>query len=490
MDDAIRVLLVDDEPPVIEGLAAAIERDLSGFTVCGSAGNGRQAIEMARALQPDIILLDVQMPGVDGIEALRTMREHGIQSLAILVTAYERFDVARRGYGLGVRDYLVKPIGPRTIREALTKAETEIRQERQRELHSVELAEDNTRMLRTLERALLHLILAGISDSIAVAEMLTHLGLDGTTVVPVIVRGREGASLGELADRLRYTVHGLVGTLSANTIVALAFHGSESVDTVRDRIGHSLTFASDPSALEVLVGKPAEISDAAAAVEKLSGRTDGVPDARLVQTRAAVLRAVRTGDTDRAIAALHEYTRAAEEQSVLAEAVEALLVLGADAVSGVRGTVADHALEAVLECRRLQDRESRVELARRLIASWAQTLSQIDSLSPVVQAAVSLVRNEFADDISIDELAERLKVSASHLSRTFSAEVGQPLSAYITDVRIQHAFTLLDAGDHSVKEVAALCGYRDPNYFSRAFRAATGQSPSEYAQSRRINADT
>ena len=486
MSDVIRVLIIDDEPPVIEGLAATIDREVPDCQVVGSAANGRHAIEKARELQPDVILLDVQMPGVDGIEALRTMREQGVKAIAILVTAYELFDVARRGYGLGVRDYLVKPVGPRTIREVLAKAASEIRQERARESHVVEMAEGKTRMLRTLERALLHLILAGLPDSPAVSEMLSQLGLDGLVVVPVVILARRPpeAGISELAERLHYTVHGLVGVIAADRIVALAFHGKDGAAQVRERIERSLAFQSRSSKLTVQVADPVPLHQVAAVISELSGSTSTAPDARLYQLRGAAVRAVRTGDTVRAHSLFDEYVHLASQNGIVAEAVEALLVLAADAANTHRGAVVDRALETILSYRKLSDTEGQVELARRHLAAWAQSDGITQSLSSVVRAAVELVRDEFAHDLSIDEIAGRLQVSPSHLSRTFSAEVGQPLSAYLADVRIQQASDLLQAHEHSVKEIAALCGYRDPNYFSRVFRAATGLSPSEYSQRR------
>jgi len=489
--DVLRVLIVDDEPPVIEGLAATIDREIPSYRVVGSAANGRQAIEKARELQPDVILLDVQMPGVDGIDALRTMREQGVQAIAILVTAYERFDVARRGYGLGVRDYLVKPVGPRTIREVLAKAESEIRQERERESHVVEMAEGKTRMLQTLERALLHLVLAGLPDSPAVPEMLSQLGLDGLTVVPVVifVHRPPEAGISELAERLQYTVHGLVGVIATDRIVALAFHGKDSAAQVRERIERSLAFQSQSSHLKVQVADPVPLHQVAAVISHLSGSNRTAPHVRLHQLRGATVRAVRTGDILRAYSLFDEYVRLASRSGVVAEAVEALLVLAADAVNTHRGAAVDRALETILSYRKLSDTEGQVELARRHLAIWAQLDGTTQSLSSAVRAAVELVRNEFDRDLSIEGIAGRLQISPSHLSRTFSAQVGQPLSAYLADVRMQHASNLLRAQEHSVKEIATLCGYRDPNYFSRVFRAATGLSPSEYSK-RRYSVET
>lgn len=483
MSDAIRLLIVDDEPPVIEGLRATIERELPGFTVVGSASNGREAIEHARTLHPDVVLLDVQMPGIDGIEALRTMREQGVRSIAILVTAYERFDVARRGYGLGVRDYLVKPVGPRTIREALHKAEEEIRRERDRDAHVVEISEGHTRVLRIVERALLHLLLAGAAGTSIVREMLEHLALDGRTVLPVLVHHDTRRPAREICDRVRYTVHGLVGPIDPGRILALEFRPGPDPAAIRARIERALRGGDGETDATLTLGDVAPLEGIGAAVRELVGATTLTPDIELFRLRTAIVRSVRLGDAAAATALLDEYVGESARYGIVAEALEALLVMAADATGGHRGATVDRALAAIVESRKLHDVEAAIGVARERLREWIGSAEE-GSLTPMVRSAVTIVRSEFDSELSIEEIADRLSVSSSHLSRTFSAEVGQPLSAYLADVRLQHACELLEAGELSIKEIAVRCGYRDPNYFSRAFRGATGVAPSEYARDR------
>ncbi|HPE36463.1 MAG TPA: response regulator, partial [Spirochaetales bacterium] len=107
----MRVLVVDDEQPVVDGLCHLIGKDESGdFQVVGQARSGREAVDKARALSPDIMLLDVNMPGLSGLDAAREIRKRGDMPVFILVTAYERFDIALEAVQLGIVDYLLKPV--------------------------------------------------------------------------------------------------------------------------------------------------------------------------------------------------------------------------------------------------------------------------------------------------------------------------------------------------------------------------------------------
>jgi len=110
-----RIFLADDERPVLDGVAAAIRKRLPDVVICGTASTGREAIDGAIRERPDVILMDVRMPGMSGLEGLRELRASAPETVPILLTAYERFDVAKEAFGLGVYDYLVKPFSPREL---------------------------------------------------------------------------------------------------------------------------------------------------------------------------------------------------------------------------------------------------------------------------------------------------------------------------------------------------------------------------------------
>jgi len=118
-----RVLIVDDELPIINGLSFLFKRYFQAdYSVVGTARSGREAIEKSMALAPEIILMDVQMPGISGLEVIRELSHEGGAKAFILVTAYERFDIAREALSMGVCDYLLKPVSRERLDVALRTA--------------------------------------------------------------------------------------------------------------------------------------------------------------------------------------------------------------------------------------------------------------------------------------------------------------------------------------------------------------------------------
>ena len=137
-----RILIVDDEQPVASGIAHIIRRDFSrGFEIAGMADGGREAIDKVTSLTPDIVLMDVRMPGFSGIDAIRELRRRGTKAAFIMNTAYERFEIAREAIELGVVDYLLKPVSTEALAASLSLAVAWLDRNDELERNKLELRE-------------------------------------------------------------------------------------------------------------------------------------------------------------------------------------------------------------------------------------------------------------------------------------------------------------------------------------------------------------
>jgi two-component system, LytTR family, response regulator AlgR len=116
---SLRVLIVDDEPPARERLRSMV-REIEGFDVADEAENGRRALELCDSLRPDIVLLDVRMPGIDGLEVARQLATQPEPPAVIFVTAFDEY--ALQAFDSEAIAYLLKPIRAEKLHAALTKA--------------------------------------------------------------------------------------------------------------------------------------------------------------------------------------------------------------------------------------------------------------------------------------------------------------------------------------------------------------------------------
>jgi two-component system response regulator YesN len=120
------VLIVDDEEPIIESYSFILDQGVEGFTLAGIARNGNEAVSRIHDLRPDVVFLDINMPGLDGLEVMERVHADFPGTVFVLSTAYERFDIAKRAIPLGVFAYLVKPVTKKVFVETLDAIREEL----------------------------------------------------------------------------------------------------------------------------------------------------------------------------------------------------------------------------------------------------------------------------------------------------------------------------------------------------------------------------
>ena len=118
-EQKIKVILVDDEKMVVESMRAVVDWESEGFILCATCLNGFQALDAIRKYHPDIVITDIRMPVMDGIELIQRTREFDGQATFIILSGYGEFELAQRAMKEGVREYLLKPCGEKEILEAL-----------------------------------------------------------------------------------------------------------------------------------------------------------------------------------------------------------------------------------------------------------------------------------------------------------------------------------------------------------------------------------
>ena len=117
-----KLLIADDEQIVLDSIKFIIEKNFLYMVEVGTARSGREAIEKAEIFKPDIIFMDIMMPGINGFEAIKEIRSRLNDVLIIILTAYERFDYAREVIKLGITEYLLKPVSREKIVETVRKS--------------------------------------------------------------------------------------------------------------------------------------------------------------------------------------------------------------------------------------------------------------------------------------------------------------------------------------------------------------------------------
>lgn len=506
-----RILVTDDERPVIDTISLIVRRELAGeFEVAGTAMSGREAIEKAGTLAPDIILMDVRMPGITGLDAIREIRKRGSAAVFILVTAYERFEIAREAVELGVIDYLLKPITKDVLGRTLRNAAEALDRRGEAERREIDHREREETMRGFVEAAFLHGIVLGDSFGTDLAKYRAVLGLEDACAVagaaaflPAAGSPKPEEDVRSLHERLRATVRykttALMGPLLAGYSVLLlplksVQDAEEAVAGLRRTILQSHGTDLEKGFLRLGFGGALPLEEIgsswrSALRQALAAKTDTAVPAgeHAYDEDEAFLESLAGGATERARLGLERILDPLRSLPVvpLCDRYRIISLFGSAVRLLVRRGLADaQTARFAMDCEELRLADSGALLAlaaQARLAALVETMGRTPRWSPLVARAITYIHENCGRSMSLETTAFALGISPNRLSRIFSEETGQGFSDYLIDYRIEKAKEMLLQPGASIKQVSISCGYPDPNYFSRLFKKVTGLTPTSFS---------
>ncbi|MFP4331574.1 MAG: helix-turn-helix domain-containing protein [Spirochaetaceae bacterium] len=488
------VLIVDDEEPVLESYSYLVESSLDDFTVGGTARSGGEAIMQARNHRPDVVVMDIVMPGMDGIDTIREMQHEFPDALYILSTAYERFDLAQRAIPLGVFAYLVKPVSRKRFIEMMFRAKESLDEKRERiGLRLEEAAQGEATIAQETRDFMLSLTWKPFDETTwGRYRTLFRLPSDRGTVA--VVGLTDTAVYPEVAERLARRHRCIWMEYMGRMVVCIA--DSTLEERVR-RFIHGIIadkIPGDPAAT-VGVGSNRSFRELYLSYDEAIRE---IPAARESAERLRAFRA-RVREFGRAIARARRAEDLASLYETLADrafytwpfpvARYRIAVLFERVLHDfdVRFGDPEFSLliaDPVLDVSKFETRKEvdawAYRVLRRLVEE--QTRHVGEQWPPVLKQAVRHIDTHFAEPLQLTSVAERCGVSPGYLSRLFSEHLHVSFNDHLNAVRLDQAEQMLVEGTHPVKEIAYEVGYQDPNYFSRIFKKFKGVSPSRYSR--------
>ncbi|MCG8478226.1 MAG: response regulator [Spirochaetales bacterium] len=529
------ILIADDEAPIREGIRDRIDWEALGFRLVADCGDGREALAAFRIHGPDVVLSDIRMPFLDGIELTRTILTERPQTHVLLLTGHDEFEYAQAAVRLQVWDFLLKPISSKQLHDVLARLASEMVEEQRRRSDVARLRrqwEEHLPLLR--ERSLNELILGEgpIDDAL---ERLDELGIAFEHIRKRVVlvapdRGEEMnegrrdpqdkrgvggdlqmLALSNLVRDLLATPTGAVQFLTHDERIALVLSGDdgdlfERLDRLRrrasDRLGTSVTIGIGRA-----YGRTEEIRrsyrDADRALMQrflfggnriLSAETyDATSDATWHNhsaLRAELMQRIRHVDRRGAYDALARLiedartTRQPIERCVLnLQRALARLLDGMEELNLDREIAAlsrSNPFEEIAAMPTLDAVEPWFEaLIGRMFDVLEERIGNQGELK--VRSARAYLAEHYSDaGLSLTHVCAELSVSVSHFSKSFKAVTGRTFVEYLTELRIEKAKELLVSEGSRGYEIAPRVGFRDPHYFSTIFKKVCGVTPTQF----------
>ncbi len=501
----IRVMIVDDERPIVEGLRTIIRKDLKEeFEVVATASSGSESLLLFEQTNPSVVLMDVMMPGLTGLETLKAIRLKDKNAIFILITASERFDIAREAVSLQVMEYLVKPIEREKVVSALRKAAsqvignlTNLSQE-----WRIQEQKEQTRLFQT--KALCFAIMTGEDLSETRTQLLDTLGLNTeSVVVGAIIFRSEGAQseYTSLAQTLHYKTRALLGPLAGDrSLILLPVTLKETSDmeihSVVDPLLGAFPNLFDSGGARIGWGKPVEWARAH------ESWCDALMHSQLQDAQDALVVSDEGEGFFQFEERLWDGTTIDKSEALRTELKKDAMVwrnLGLVPPWGryrwvillgnlyrrmvLEGVISVQEAVGLMDFKDIIEETRTEEWVRRLEIRMSPILEQLKvrkRYSPPVYQGIETVSKTFDKQISLESVADQIGISPGRLSRLFVLETGKGFSEYLIDFRLERACKLLSQPGSSVKSVSISVGYTDPNYFARLFRKRLGLTPSSF----------
>lgn len=512
-----KILLADDEKIVTDAISLIIEKNFDDI-IFETVRSGRDAIEKADSFKPNIVLMDIRMPGINGIDAIREIRKGQKETLFIIMSAYEQFEFAKEAVKLGVIDYLLKPINKNTIVSAIENAKEIYENERQNRLKHIESIEKYENILPYIEDNFIFFLLLGHISSKQSKKYHDILSLkyEGGYILTLELQEKNEFDIYDeslyiyIRDILKYKCTCIVGPIILSRITIFVSTNNkeeysqrlEAVQLAEYLVGKTLESKTNVD-ISIGIGSYRILDDIYISYEEslkalnfgqskdINHITDFVNDKHEklpypFEAEKTLIDMCCVGQKDEALIAfseLYSYVYNNYSNSFLEgkdKLIEVMVMLQRNVIqSGMNIKYYSNYLFAM---EKIMDY---IELERwcreRISLICEEFINQrTKNISHIIIEAKKYIKANYDKEITLDEISRHTCVSPHYFSRLFKEEAGENYIDYLTQIRIDRAKELMEKSDLSIKEICFKIGYGDPNYFSRLFKKVEKLTPSEY----------
>ncbi|HNY21256.1 MAG TPA: response regulator [Treponemataceae bacterium] len=527
------VFLVEDEPLIRQNIRNTIENGNEPFTCIGEAGDGELALTIIQDLKPDILITDIKMPFMDGLTLARHAKAIIPWLRIIIVSGYDDFDLAREAIGIGVDQYILKPMASKDLFAALHIASDKIAEHKRQSVSYLKDLSNDEMVKNALVGSFLERLCngeIGADEALGRAKELSIGLLSARYAVAIARYEGKGGNQNRMAvsSKVKYALvddPDVFYYMSGPDSVVLIVKGPTDIDTtgkayqVAQTLKHEI---EDDGGMVLTVG-----------ISGVTNRISGIHDAFheagvLLKTFADVGRGrifcsgdLGHGDSD-AVQPIDDLFEADVESKLkfatpddvpaivgdLAKNIDAdemqgllyryyiLMDLTAAAMRIIRGfnpqmTPAELSRHFV-DRRKVFDSaissEEFTELATKICLKFIELRDSGNSChhKKLVRKACEYIKENYNDpDISLNTVANHVSLSPTHFSTIFAQEMSVTFIDYLTEVRIEKVKELLVSTDEKIVSIAFSVGYNEPNYLSYLFKKREGLSPKEYRQQKK-----
>lgn len=510
-----KIMLVDDEILIRESIRECVNWEKEGFIYCGDASDGELALPLIEQQLPDILITDIKMPFMDGLELSAVVRQRLPQIKIIILSGHDDFQYAQSALRLGVEDYCLKPVSSADLVQLLHAAS-----------HRIDEEQRLKRTYAYTPEKLFADLCGGLIGTAAAIEAADQLDLQLTTPYYAVAilslapsdprklhlsQAAYQAAGQLLADQLKELPNSFVYKRSrTESVLILKGSQPELISTKLETLAAILQRKMKTAVgceLSLSLGSVQErlqsvhVSYLEAEEDKMWKKLSKQNKAKLWEVsfdpssdlvlldRNRLIDFLKLGSSKEAPGFVRQF--AAELNGMNWDSMYAYYLINDITLELVRtakqsfqtgGNRAELMKELQQQIRCISNFEESLDYLTTLLERlWRWRAEGSDKYGELIDKVKQQIREHYDDDqLSLYEISKKIGVSSSHLSKIFSQETGQTMTEYLTTTRIGKAKELLKTTRSKTFEIAFQVGYNDQHYFSNLFKKVTGLTPTEY----------
>ncbi|MBN2625576.1 MAG: response regulator [Spirochaetales bacterium] len=530
--DLYKIILVDDEDEVRGRISSKISEE-SGFVIVGTAGNGYDALELIEKLSPAVVLTDIRMPFIDGIELASLIRRDYPTVRVAFISGYDEFEYAREAIELNVSSYLTKPVTQEDISRFLTRLKGELDREFKEKYNLERLQrsyEENLPLL--MDNSFTAFLVSSGRSQMQAREDLRSCGveLDGINYLVVQVQVEDDGERRDLREfeRMKHALRSLIGTtLERREFSFKSFRFSEGIFFLIEERNRLFLKEIDPVFFEIVklaekflslrinIGisrlrnhfrqlnlayeescKALDHSRFLNAgrivyIDQLDSKGNAPAVLSLTEGEIKTLeQTIRFGSDSEVrdlldslkMAGLRNAKGGVNFRMYAVNLVDVLVKYAAFVGVDLNSIAGEDVLEKLIRFRSLDQVFDWVLSLAFKLREWNLDTRRSGS-QKILDRAVHMIEQNFNDPrLSLDDVCEELGISVSYLSLLFRKNMDTTFVKYLTKIRIDKACELLRLTGDKIVDIAGQCGYNDVYYFSHSFKKSRGVSPKKYRE--------
>ena len=539
----IKVFLVEDEMVIRRGIKNSIDWEKEGYIFCGEASDGELAYPMIIKEKPDILITDIRMPFMDGLELCKLVKKELPNIKILILSGYDEFDYAKEAIRLGVTEYLLKPISSGKLLEALNGVSESIRREKEDKDLVRKYMEEMRENTEHEKQKFFEQMIAGnlsMADALETGkkyEMNLSAGMYNLLLFRFTL-GEENRKSGELLGEAEYAIEKLTERLEyvfefqrgveGWAFLLMADNEEQMSERVKELSKDLEEIMKNYSTIAYFggIGQPvarlreleesfreAERALAARFTMELN-RIISVEDIRMAQnvdtlddieitsfgeiekTRTMLEKFLNNGAEDEIDEFVDVYINELPEENLKSVLMRQYIIMDAyivmmsfcEKIEGIEGEMQAQSEELKNSMKTIQTLEEIKNYIRMLLKKIIGVRDTISGrrYSDIIEIAKDQIRKTYmSDEISLNTIAAEVGMSPSYFSSIFSKEMGKTFVEYLTEIRMDRAKELLMCSSMKTSEIGYEVGYKDPHYFSYIFKKTQGCTPKEYRAARK-----